>query len=123
MKPLYIPKGKANEYGDYAVNIYTGCPHRCYYCFAPNVLHRDRETFHTNVAPRPGLVEALKQQLEKEQVKGQLIHLTIIQAISTGSSSGRTWNSSASGLILTTTSRIPCGKKWRADYGKIVLRR
>lgn len=75
MKPLYVPKGKAKEYGDYAINIYTGCPHRCYYCFAPNVLHRDRETFHANVAPRPGLVEALKQQLEKEQVKGQLIHL------------------------------------------------
>lgn len=42
MKPLYVPKGKAKEYGDYAVNIYTGCPHRCYYCFAPNVLHRDK---------------------------------------------------------------------------------
>ena len=27
MKPLYIPKGAAKEYGDYAVNIYTGCPH------------------------------------------------------------------------------------------------
>ena len=78
MKPLYIPKGKAKEYGDYAVNIYTGCPHRCYYCFAPNVLHRDRETFHTIVAPRPGLVEALKRQLEKEQVKGQLIHLCFV---------------------------------------------
>jgi DNA repair photolyase len=38
MKPLYVPKGKAKEYGDYAVNIYTGCPHRCYYCFAPNVF-------------------------------------------------------------------------------------
>ena len=75
MKPLYVPKGKAKEYGDYAVNIYTGCPHRCYYCFAPNVLHRDRETFHTHVEPRPGLVEALKQQLERENIKGQLIHL------------------------------------------------
>ena len=78
MKPLYVPKGKAKEYGDYAINIYTGCPHRCYYCFAPNVLHRDRETFHANVAPRPGLVNALKQQLEKEQVKGQLIHLCFV---------------------------------------------
>ena len=36
MKPIYAPKGKAKEYGDYAINIYTGCPHRCYYCFAPN---------------------------------------------------------------------------------------
>lgn len=31
MKPIYKPKGAAAEYGDYAVNIYTGCPHRCYY--------------------------------------------------------------------------------------------
>ncbi len=75
MKPLYVPKGKAKEYGDYAVNIYTGCPHRCYYCFAPNVLHRDREAFHTRVEPRPGLVEALKRQLEKEQIKDRIIHL------------------------------------------------
>lgn len=44
MKPLYVPKGRAREYGDYAVNIYTGCPHRCYYCFAPNVLHRGRRS-------------------------------------------------------------------------------
>lgn len=75
MKPLYIPKGKAKEYGDYAVNIYTGCPHRCYYCFAPNMLHRDRETFHSHVEPRPGLVAALKAQLEREQIKDKLIHL------------------------------------------------
>lgn len=75
MKPLYVPKGKAKEYGDYAVNIYTGCPHRCYYCFAPNVLHRERESFHTKVEPRPGIVDALKKQLEREGITGQLIHL------------------------------------------------
>lgn len=75
MKPLYVPKGKAKEYGDYAVNIYTGCPHRCYYCFAPNVLHRDREEFHTNVEPRPGIVDALKKQLEREGLTGKIIHL------------------------------------------------
>lgn len=75
MKPLYVPKGKAKEYGDYAVNIYTGCPHRCYYCFVPSVLHRDREEFHTHVEPRPGIVDALKKQLEQEGITGQLIHL------------------------------------------------
>lgn len=74
MKPLYTPKGKAKEYGDYAVNIYTGCPHRCYYCFAPAVLHRDKETFHANVEPRPGIVDALKKQLEREEITGKLIH-------------------------------------------------
>lgn len=75
MKPIYIPKGKAKEYGDYAINIYTGCPHECYYCFAPNVLRRDREKFHANVAPREGIVEAVKKQIEREKITGKLIHL------------------------------------------------
>lgn len=75
MKPIYEPKGAAKEYGDYAINIYTGCPHRCYYCFAPSVLRRDRETFHAHVEPRPGIVEAVQKQLEREQITGKTIHL------------------------------------------------
>lgn len=75
MKPIYEPKGAAKEYGDLALNIYTGCPHRCFYCFAPSVLRRDREAFHTNVQPREGIVEATLRQLEKEQITGKLIHL------------------------------------------------
>lgn len=75
MKPIYEPRGKAKEYGDYALNIYTGCPHRCYYCFAPNVLHRDREQFHSVVQPRKDIIEATRKQLEKEQITGKLIHL------------------------------------------------
>lgn len=75
MKPIYEPKGKAKEYGDYAINIYTGCPHRCYYCFAPGVLHKAREQFHDKVFPRVGIVEATKKQLERERIAGKLIHL------------------------------------------------
>ena len=75
MKPIYEPKGKAKEYGDYAINIYTGCPHRCYYCFAPNVLHRQKEEFHSIVKPRKGIVEAVKWQLDKEHITDKLIHL------------------------------------------------
>lgn len=75
MKPIYIPKGRAGEYGDYAVNIYTGCPHRCYYCFAPQVLRRERERFHSCVEPRPGIVDAVKRQLDKEGITEKLIHL------------------------------------------------
>lgn len=75
MKPLYVPKGRAKEYGDYAVNIYTGCPHRCYYCFAPQVLHRERETFHSCVEPRKDIVRELRRQLDREQITGKLVHL------------------------------------------------
>lgn len=73
--PIYEPKGAAKEYGDLALNIYTGCPHRCYYCFAPGVLHRDREQFHSHVEPRPGIVEEVKKQLDKEHIIGKLVHL------------------------------------------------
>lgn len=75
MKPIYEPKGRAKEYGDYAINIYTGCPHRCYYCFAPNVLRRERELFHSNVKPRENIVEETRKQIEKEKITGKLIHL------------------------------------------------
>lgn len=75
MKPIYKPKGAAAEYGDYALNIYTGCPHRCYYCFAPQVLHRKKEAFHSCVEPRKDIVAELRRQLEREKISGKLVHL------------------------------------------------
>lgn len=75
MKPIYEPKGKAKEYGDYAINIYTGCPHECFYCFAPSVLHRVKDDFHRCVEPRKNIVEEVKKQIEREHITGKLIHL------------------------------------------------
>lgn len=76
MTPIYRPKGAAAEYGDYALNIYTGCPHRCYYCFAPSVLHRDREQFHSHIEPRKNIVNETRKQLERDEtLRGKLIHL------------------------------------------------
>ncbi len=45
MGQIYTPKGKAREYGAYALNLYDGCSHGCQYCFVPAVLHRTREAF------------------------------------------------------------------------------
>lgn len=75
MKPIYEPRGKAKEYGDLALNIYTGCPHRCFYCFAPNVLRRDREEFHSHIEPRKDIVQQVGNQLSREHITGKLIHL------------------------------------------------
>ena len=75
MKPIYTPSGAAKEYGDYAINIYTGCPHRCYYCFAPSVLRRDREEFHSRVEPRKDIVSEVAKQIEREGITNKLIHL------------------------------------------------
>lgn len=73
--PIYEPRGAAKEYGDYALNIYTGCPHRCFYCFAPGVLRRDKEEFHANVEPRANIVGKVRSQIEREEITGKLIHL------------------------------------------------
>ena len=75
MKPIYEPKGKAKEYGDYAINIYTGCPHECFYCFAPSVLRKVKDDFHRCVEPRKNIVEEVKKQIERENITGKLIHL------------------------------------------------
>lgn len=75
MRPIYEPKGAAKEYGDYALNIYTGCPHRCPYCYVPGVLRKDREIFHSDVRPREHIVEEVAKQLQKEKITGRLIHL------------------------------------------------
>lgn len=73
--PIYEPKGAAREYGELALNIYTGCPHRCFYCYAPQVLHCDREAFHSHVEPRPGIVDAVREQLERTGMTGKTVHL------------------------------------------------
>ena len=73
--PIYEPKGAAKEYGDYALNIYTGCPHRCYYCYCPGVLRRDREEFYSKVEPRNNIVGKVLGQIEREGITGKLIHL------------------------------------------------
>lgn len=73
--PIYEPKGKAKEYGDLALNIYTGCPHRCFYCYAPMVLKCDKEVFHSNIEPRKDILEATHKQLETQNITDKTIHL------------------------------------------------
>ena len=75
MKPIYKPSGAAKEYGGLALNIYTGCPHNCYYCYGPKVLHKQKNDFHSIVEPRKNIIEETKKQIERENITGELIHL------------------------------------------------
>lgn len=73
-RPIYEPRGRAREYGEQALNIYTGCNHGCTYCYAPAALRKDRAAF-AEVQPRPGIVEATRRQLEREQIRDKTIFL------------------------------------------------
>jgi DNA repair photolyase len=75
MKPIYKPKGRAAEYGDYALNIYTECNHGCTYCYARDMAKRFGKPWVGNIKPRDGIVETTKRQLEKEKMTGKLIFL------------------------------------------------
>jgi DNA repair photolyase len=81
-KPIYIPKARAREYGDLAINIYTGCNHGCTYCFARDMKKRftpkGRECNFDNPEPRKDIVESVKRQIEREQITGKLIHLCFL---------------------------------------------
>lgn len=72
--PIYEPTGAAKEYGDLAINIYTGCNHGCYYCFAPSVLRKTREEF-AKVESRKDIVESVRRQIEREHITDKMIHL------------------------------------------------
>lgn len=73
-KPIYKPKGKAGEYAEYALNIYSGCTHGCDYCYSPRILRKHRDEF-VNCKPRADIVESVRRQLESNGMKGKLIHL------------------------------------------------
>ena len=48
---IYQPKGRAREYGEYAANIYKGCPHSSRYCYVPRLVRRTRADFHHCARP------------------------------------------------------------------------
>jgi len=42
---IYETKGRAREFNELAVNLFTGCGHQCIYCYGADVTHQSRESF------------------------------------------------------------------------------
>lgn len=49
---IYETKGRAREFNELAINLFTGCEHDCIYCYGADVTHQDKQKFLHNVAPR-----------------------------------------------------------------------
>lgn len=65
MNVIYEPTGKAREYAPLSANLYRGCVHACRYCYAPEILRMDLETFAKDGTPRRGILKALEKDCIK----------------------------------------------------------
>lgn len=46
---IYQPKGAAREYSPFALNIFSGCPNGCKYCYVPRIFARNTSYKHDDV--------------------------------------------------------------------------
>jgi DNA repair photolyase len=68
MSLCYIPKGRAQEYSPYALNLYNSCDFGCRYCY-----NRDRFPCTGNVEPKRDVIPKLAKELEKSAPKKQVL--------------------------------------------------
>jgi len=61
VKAIYETRGRAREYCELAINLYTGCEHRCIYCYGATVTHQDRKAFEYEVKPRKDILDAIRR--------------------------------------------------------------
>src|SRR5271157_4320803 len=61
---IYEPKGRAREYAALACNVYSGCDHRCTYCYAPAATFRDATDFGISKV-RPDFLRKLNAESEQ----------------------------------------------------------
>jgi len=52
---------------DLALNPYVGCEHGCLYCFAPDIVKRERETWATEVGYRSNIPVQLNRELKTKR--------------------------------------------------------
>ena len=62
---IYEPRGKAREYSPLAVNLFSGCGHKCSYCYVPDVIFKSRNDFDNNVSERKNAIKELYKSAKK----------------------------------------------------------
>lgn len=67
---IYTPAGQALEYAALAANPYSGCGHKCTYCYVPNALRVSRADFDSRATERAGYIISLQKDAKKYQALG-----------------------------------------------------
>ncbi len=67
MPVIYEPRGKAREYSELAVNLYTGCSHACRYCYCPAILRKTVDAWACDPQPRQNVLRELERNAKKLQ--------------------------------------------------------
>jgi DNA repair photolyase len=65
MPVIYEPNGKAREYSELAVNLYTGCLHGCKYCYCPSIIRKSLEEWSGNHYARTKIISKIEKEAEK----------------------------------------------------------
>lgn len=73
MNTVYEPKGRAREYSPLALNVYLTCTHDCKYCYCQQLRGKGFFACGKKPQPRPGIVEALNRDLEKNLYTEQVL--------------------------------------------------
>ena len=72
---IYETRGRAREFNELAINLFTGCGHQCVYCYGANVTHQSREMFENEPKPRvtPGDVQRSAADWAKKGEKRSIL--------------------------------------------------
>jgi len=74
---IYETKGRAREFNELAINLFTGCGHKCIYCYGAAVTHQDKNSWENKPRPRVTL-EEIEQSARQWQDKSRRILLCFV---------------------------------------------
>lgn len=78
MNPIYEPRGKALEYAPLACNLFSGCSHKCAYCYCPAIMHTTLDKWSEKPEPRKDVITCLERQLSKNSFSGKRVLLSFM---------------------------------------------
>jgi DNA repair photolyase len=67
MSVIYKPKGAAAEYAEFAFNACKGCTFGCTYCYAPPIMWKSPEKYHSDPDIKLDVVKKFQKEAEKHK--------------------------------------------------------